>query len=94
MTGSKKVNALPPDIIGLQALAYVAGDDDLAPRFLALTGMDSDTLRARAGDALVLAAVIEFLGNHESDLIACAEALGMAPAALANAGVQLAGEAA
>ena len=92
MTGSKKVNALPPDVIGLQALAHVVGDDELGQRFFALTGMDSAALRQRADEPAVLAAIIEFLGHHEADLIACAAALGLAPDVLAQAGRHLAGD--
>ncbi len=78
-----------PAIIGLQALAHVAGDPDLGPRFLALSGLDATALRAGAGDPSMLAAVIEFLAGRESDLVACADAIGIKPEALAHAGVAL-----
>ena len=77
-------------VLALQALAHVAGDPDLGPRFLALSGLDVATLRARAGDTEILAAVIEFLCARESDLIACAAALDVKPEALARAGTMLA----
>jgi hypothetical protein len=85
----RKINAAPA-VIGLQALAHVAGDPDLGPRFLALSGIDVETLRARAGDPVVLAAVIDFLTGREADLVACAEAIGVKPQALAAAGAALA----
>lgn len=78
-------------VTALQALAHVAGDADLGPRFLALSGLDVATLRDRAGDPVVLAAVIDFLTNRETDLIACAEAIGVKPQALVAAGAALAG---
>ncbi len=84
-------NAAAPELIGLQALAHVAGDPDLGPRFLALSGIDVETLRARAGDPVVLAAVIDFLTGREADLVACADAIGVTPQALAHAGAALAG---
>lgn len=77
-------------IIGLQALAHVAGDTDLGPRFLALSGLDAASLRAGAGDPAVLAAVIDFLQARESDLVACADALSIKPEALVRAGTALA----
>lgn len=87
----RKINAAAaPELIGLQALAHVAGDPDLGPRFLALSGIDVETLRSRAGDPVVLAAVIDFLTGREADLVACAEAIGVKPQALANAGIALA----
>lgn len=91
MLHDQKVNvAVDPGILGLQALAHVAGDADLGPRFLALSGLDAETLRARATDSALLAAVIDFLGAREADLVACATAIGVTPAALVHAGAQLA----
>jgi len=52
---------------------------------LFLTGLGADDLRARAADPAVLAAVLAFLEAYEPDLIACAEALDLAPAALVQA---------
>jgi len=60
-----------------------------AQRFLTLTGLDPDTLRAGLSDPRVLAAVVEFLGNHEPDLIRAAEALAVAPEELILAGREL-----
>ena len=81
--------ASPPDVIALQALAHVMADDALAARFLSLSGLGADELRARAGDTALLAAVIDFLAAHEPDLVACARALGVAPATLAATARQL-----
>ncbi len=78
--------------MALRALAHIAGDADLGPRLLALTGLDAATLRQRAADPEVLAAVLSFLMARESDLIATARALDEPPAALAMAARTLAGE--
>lgn len=59
-------------------------DGDRAGRFLALTGLSPDDLRAGLGNPAVLGAAIDFLCAHEPDLIAAAEALDMAPAELAG----------
>lgn len=86
----KSINVVAsPAVLALQALAHVAGDADLGPRFLALSGLDAATLRARAGDPATLAAVIEFLQGRESDLVACADAIGAKPEALVRAGAAL-----
>ena len=87
----EKITNAAPEVLGLQALAHVAGDEDLGPRFLALSGLDADSLRMRAGEAPVLAAVIEFLASHEADLLAVAQALGVKPEALIAAGRSLSG---
>lgn len=73
------------ETLALRALAYVAGDVELGPRLLDLTGLDAGGLRARAADPAVLAATLQFLAAHEPSLIACATALDVRPAALIDA---------
>lgn len=75
--------------LALGALVWTLGDADRAERLLALTGLDPDGLRGRAGEPALLAAVIAFLGGHEPDLVACAEALDTTPEALTAAGEAL-----
>jgi len=74
-----------PATIALHALAWTLGEPARAARLLALTGLSPETLRARAADPATLAASLEFLEGHEPDLLACADAIGVAPAALAEA---------
>ena len=78
---------LGPDseIIALQALGWVLQDQDRAERLLALTGLDPRELRSGLEDPSMLASLLGFLANHEPDLLACAEAIGIAPARLAAA---------
>jgi len=73
------------DIISLQALVCVLQDQDRAERLLALTGLDPRELRSGLEDPTMLASLLGFLANHEPDLIACAEAIGIAPDKLAAA---------
>ncbi len=80
-----------PEVLALMALAHVAGDEALGPRFLALSGLDAATLRARASEPQLLAELIGFLAASETDLLATARALGVSPAALVRAGAALAG---
>lgn len=54
-------------------------DEDRAQRFLALTGLTPDALRAALGEPATLAGVLEFLCAHEPDLVGAAEALGVDP---------------
>jgi hypothetical protein len=75
--------------LALMALAWTLNDERRADRLLALTGLDADALRAGVGNPAVLRAVLEFLSDHEPDLIACAEALDIEPAALIAAGQEL-----
>ncbi|MFM9936816.1 MAG: DUF3572 family protein [Novosphingobium sp.] len=74
-----------PAALALQALGWVLGDAPRAERFLSLTGLTPEELRAGLGDQAVLSAVLEFLCGHEADLIAAADALAVAPGDLAAA---------
>ena len=73
------------ETLALGALGWVLADDARAARLLALTGLTPEGLRARVQDRAFLAAVLLFLENHEPDLVACAEALGVPPARLVAA---------
>jgi adenine/guanine phosphoribosyltransferase-like PRPP-binding protein len=71
-----------PHTVALQALAWTLSDAARADRFLALTGIDPSGLRAAIGEPATLDAVLGFLEAHQPDLVACADALGIAPARL------------
>jgi hypothetical protein len=73
------------EALALQALAWTLQDAGRAARLLDLTGLDPAGLRRRAGEPAVLAATLAFLKSHEPDLLACAEALGIAPQQLVAA---------
>lgn len=82
-------SAADPAVLALQALAHVAGDEAMGPRFLALTGMDVATLRASADKPATLTACLDYLMANEADLVATAEAIGVKPETLALAARQL-----
>ena len=71
-----------PEALALAALAATLGDDRRAQRFLDLTGIGTDELRERAGDPVLLDALIAFLEAHEPDLIAVADEIGVKPQTL------------
>ena len=77
------------EALGLAALAATLADDRRARRFLDLTGLDVEGLRARAGERSLLAETLAFLENHEPDLVAVAEAIGSTPKALVAARAML-----
>jgi adenine/guanine phosphoribosyltransferase-like PRPP-binding protein len=68
--------------LALEALVWTLQDDTRAERMLSLTGLTPDGLRAGIGERATQAAVLSFLEAHEPDLIACADAIGVSPAAL------------
>jgi hypothetical protein len=72
-------------VLALAALGWVLECEDRAGRYLELTGLDPDTLRAGLGDPQVLASALQFLANHEPDLVRAAEALAVTPEELVAA---------
>lgn len=81
---------LDPQMLALAALAWVLEDSARADRLLSLTGLTPEALRDGLGERPVLAAVLEFIAGHEPDLLAAADALGVAPQDLAGAAQGLA----
>ena len=81
--GKDSVN--DPQALALGALGWLLGDDRRAARFLDLTGLTPDSLRAAVGEPATQRAVLDFLCAHEPDLIGASEAIGVAPAELAAA---------
>ena len=71
--------------MALQALGWVLQDERRAQRFLDLTGLTPETLRDALAEASTHCAVIDFLCSHEPDLVAAAEAIGVAPETLLHA---------
>ncbi|HVF37804.1 MAG TPA: DUF3572 family protein [Sphingomicrobium sp.] len=77
------------EALGLAALAATLTDERRARRFLDLTGLSAEELRERLAERSLLAAVLAFLENHEPDLLAVAEAIGVKPDALVAAKAEL-----
>jgi hypothetical protein len=84
---SNRTNDEPGDAeaLALAALAATLTDERRARRFLDLTGLDADELRARAGERSLLAALLGFLEAHEPDLVEVAQTIGIKPEMLINA---------
>jgi len=78
-----------PIALALAALAATLGCERRAQRFIDLTGIGTDELRARAADPALLAALLRFLEGHEPDLLAVAEDLGCTPQDLVEARIEL-----
>ena len=89
MPGNRPTDA---HAIALLALATAVSDERRARRFLDLTGIDTDELRSRAGDPVLLAALIRFLEAHEPDLVSVAELMDVRPDMLVAARQELEGQ--
>jgi len=81
-----------PQALALSTLGWLLSDEDRASRFLVMTGLTTDDLRASLDQQATLVAVLDFLCAHEPDLVSAAEALGQPPESLVAARHTLAGE--
>ena len=77
--------------LALQGLTFLAGDPQRLERFLSLTGMGPDEIRAAAVTPEFQAAVLEHLLSDESLLLVFAAESGVAPELIAPAHALLAG---
>ena len=73
------------EALALQALAYLAEDDERFRRFLLLTGTALTDIRARAADPAFLSGVMDHLIADEPLLLAFAEQATLDPAAVVAA---------
>jgi hypothetical protein len=74
-----KLDREAAEALALQGLTFLVEDPARAAQFLKLTGLKPDELRARAGSAELLLAVLEHLNGDESLLLVFASACAVAP---------------
>ncbi len=65
------------EIIALQALAWLAGNDELCPIFLGATGGSTDEMRDRATDPAFQASILEFLTMDDAWIIAFCDSVDL-----------------
>lgn len=71
--------------LAIQALSYLAEDDERLGRFLALSGLDPSGIRSAAGQPGFLAGVLDHIVSDERMLVAFAQQSGLAPEEIAKA---------
>lgn len=86
----KPQRTLAPTIEGaqtlaLQAVALILADEDLLPRFLAVSGCAGEQLRERITEPDFLGAVLDFVLEQDETVHLLAAAAGMAPEAVMQA---------
>jgi hypothetical protein len=79
------------ETIALQALAWLASEEDHLARFMGLAGLSVDELRARASEPAFLGGVLDFVLENEALLVAFAQAAELKPEAVARVRRQLPG---
>ncbi|MCP5410861.1 MAG: DUF3572 domain-containing protein [Alphaproteobacteria bacterium] len=73
------------EILSLEGLGWLAGDEDALTRFLSLSGADIGALRQAAGSPDMQLAVIEFLLGQEDLMLRFCEDVQVKPEALHQA---------
>lgn len=79
------------ETLALEALGWLAGEDDRLGVFLGAAGLTAADLRGRAGDPDLLAAVLDFLLSDDRMVTGFAAASGRAPDAPMRARAALPG---
>jgi Protein of unknown function (DUF3572) len=79
------------ETLSLQALGHILGDGETMERFLSLTGLDAEGLKASLPSPPFLAAVLDYILADEPLLLAFAEAQGINPHDIMKAQTLLAG---
>jgi len=67
------------EVLALEGLGWLAGQEDGIQRFLNQSGIDAATLRDAAGSREMGVAVLDFLLGHEDLLLSFCESFSLAP---------------
>ncbi|WP_150000554.1 DUF3572 domain-containing protein [Iodidimonas gelatinilytica] len=89
---ARPANKEEASVIALNALTFILSEDSLRLRFLDLTGLEGEDVRARIADPRFLGAVLDFLMGHEPDLLAFAQEQNLPPESAVHARHILMGE--
>ena len=73
------------EVLAIQALGFIAQDEERLGRFLALTGMGPMEIRAAARERPFLAGVLDYVCGDEELLVAFATHSGIDPGSIAVA---------
>jgi hypothetical protein len=80
------------EALAVQAFSFIAGDPEQLGRFLAITGIEPDQIRAAAQEPHFLAGVLDHIGGDERLLVSFATQIGIDPAEVAKARNSLGGD--
>jgi hypothetical protein len=80
------------EILALEGLGWLAGDQDAITRFMSQSGIDPAALRDAAGSSGMGLAVLDFLLGNEDLLLAFCQSAAISPKALHEARHRLGGE--
>ena len=92
MKSSRSMQPEAAEGLAIQALTYLAGEPERLGRFLSVTGIGPDQIRAAAGEPGFLAGVLAYLASDEQLAAAFTAEAGCAAADIARAHNALGGE--
>lgn len=90
---TKVINSEAAETLALQALTFLLSEPLRLSRFLSLTGMAPETVRAAATSPELLDATLEYLLSDESLLLTFCQEAGVDPATIAPTHERLAKQA-
>ena len=73
------------EALAIQALGFVAADPELLPRFLAISGIEAQSILQAAREPGFLAGVLQFIAAHEPTLMRFSEETGIPPQQVTDA---------
>jgi Protein of unknown function (DUF3572) len=91
-SNKNRVSAAEAQDIAIEALGFLAGDPDRLGRFLAITGLGPENLRAAAAQKDFLGQVLHYVAQDESLLLAFAGQAGLLPTRVTSAHHALIGD--
>lgn len=90
MSGTYRISADEETVaLALRVVGWIVSEQGRAERMLALTGLEPQTLREKLTEPATLRALLDFVLDHEPDLMACAKAIGVQPGEIAAARARL-----
>jgi hypothetical protein len=77
--GKSSLTKQEAEMIGIAGLSWLAADPERIGRFLAVTGLGPENVRAAAGDPSFLPSLLDYLLANETDLVAFAGEMNLDP---------------
>lgn len=71
------LSAESAETIALQALGWLAANEELMPVFLGATGASVDDLKAQAGDPAFLGSVLDFITMDDAWVVSFCDTIGL-----------------
>lgn len=81
----RRMDEAQAEALAVRVLGFIAGDAEELGRFLALTGIGPESIRAAAGDPAFLVGLLEYLMSDKSLLIAFSAREKIRPTTIAAA---------